>query len=511
MAGTVDTSIYGQIAGPQDPLGALAKVSQIRAMNNSNMQFQQEYRSRLAMGQIMQQAVGPDGQPDYTKAATMAAQNPDAAWMAPDLMNKAVTMQGVSLDNVMKGLDNTRKRLGLYGSAAASILPKGASMTRDDLTNAVSELSGSLHDAGVHDQGTYDGMIQFLAGAPQGGQALYDYVNRAALQAGTAGDTMDRLKGSFQTVDSGDASHMYSFNPQYGGMQYIGSVPKKPSPEQMNDLVDVTDPMTGASHKVPRYLAAPMAQGGGQQLQIPPQGPAPQGGAPTSGPQDGMLEGPGQQPQEPSPAGPQPAPQPSAANVTPQGFPTANVGPLRTGQLKNTADYQQDLNNQVSTINQNIQQIQRLQDLSSKVHTGMFAESRLELGRVLKSLGAPDSVYNGVSNGSLAGSQEIMKYSVPNAMNTLRNSLGSQSRITNMEFGAFQRANPNLETDPDAFNKILAFTHQMMDLKIKEQKGFQTWQQAGRDPTQFQEAWAQQLIKRGLVHPADDYSEYGQK
>lgn len=510
MAGTqVDSSIYSGLSQPQ-PLELMSKLVNIQNNQNTNLAFQQQYKARMAMGHIMQKSVGEDGQPDYTKAATLAAQDPDAAWMAPDLMNKAVTMQGVSLDNVNKAFDNAGKRLKIYGDAAASLVPKGMSMTRADFAGAITNAATSLGEAGLHDKSTTDGLLSVLANAPAGGQGLYNYVMQLANQSNGAKDTLDRTKLTFQTVDSGDATHMYGYNPQFNKMTYIGSIPKKPTPEQLNDLVDQQDPLTGQTHKVPRYLAAPMAQGGGATISMPdngqpassaPAGPQVQGEAPQAvSPQPSAQSPAGLGPAPVAPPGPQAGAQPD--------FPMSKIGPLREEQLKNMGAYQDDLNKQVSTINQNIQSIQQLQGLAGKVHTGMFADERLEGGRLLKALGVPASVYNAVANGNLAASQQITKYAVPNAMNTLRNSLGNQSRITNMEFGSFQRANPNLESDPEAFRKILDFSHRMMYLKQQEQKAYALWQHHGQDPVEFPEAWTNQLVKRGFVHPDDMYHPY---
>lgn len=460
----VDTSMYSRLAPPpRSPLDTMSQMMDIRQKANANAQFQQEFKGRLAMGQIMQQSVDPQtGQPDYSKAAILAAQNPDAAWMSPDLMSKAVQMQGVSLDNLMKNYQNTSKRLELTGNAAASLLPMGDSVTRDDYTKAVTQLVTSAGEAGVSDKAFMDGIINSLATAPQGGPQLQQYLKQVSMQSNGAKDSMDRVQQNFQTVDSGNATHMFGYNPNTGQSIHIGSIAKSPTPQDANALVSVQNP-DGSTTLKPRAQVAPMLPAGS-----------------TPGPQDST--------QAPPPVG--------------------NIGQYRQDQLKAINDYHTGLNNQVGLINSNIQSIQRLQDLAKQAHTGWGANERTEAGQIAKAIGMPSGVYNGIANGSLAASQQLQKYAVPNAMNTLRESLGNQSRITNMEFGAFQRANPNLETDSDAFNKIIGFTKHLMVLKQKEQTAFKVWTDAGKDPVDFPQAWTQQLIKRGFVKGDDSYSPY---
>lgn len=465
MAGTeVDTSIYNKLA-PPNPLDQIAKFQGIRAQANQNLQFQTELRARMAMGKIMQQSVGPDGQPNYTKAATLAAQDPSAAFLAPDLMSKAVQMQGVSLDNVLKQYEVAQKKLELTGNAAASVLPKGDSASRADFVDAISRLSTSLNEAGVADKETYDHLISAMSNAPQGGQQLHEYLRAIAQQANGAKDSMDRLKMELKTVDTGNGTVMMWTNPQTGETKQIGMLAKSPSPSEANALISVQQP-DGTTVLKPRAEVAPML-----------------------------------------PAGSTPGPQ-GSTGYTP---PVASLGPYHSDQLKNIADYQKDLNGQVSAINYNIQNIQQLRGLADKVQTGWGAEERAEMGRMLKAFGAPEKLYNSVANGSLESSQRLMKFATPAAMDTLREHLGNQSRVTNMEFGAFQRANPNLETDPEAFKKILTFTHGLMRLKQQEQKALGIWTSAGKDPTGFPEAWTNQLIKRGIVQANDSYTPYGKK
>lgn len=491
MPQTVDTSMYSTLGGGASPMDTLGKMMQIRSAANANMQFQQEYKARVAMGQVMQQSVGPDGQPDYMKAATLAAQNPDAGWLAPDLMSKAVTMQGVSLDNVLKKFTLVKTQRELEGQAASGLLQKGDAVTHDDAVGAISDLYGKYLANGINDPKVLDGLIQTLGTIPTGGSAIAEWARQHSQYAATAADGLNRVQDELQTYEQGGQTWVGHYNKQTQKLTPIGTLSKTPTPAEVNAPTELAGP-NGEKTLVPRSVAAPMT-GTGQNTGVFSGAPG-QVAPPNVGPVMGGPQVPSAVPQAPGPPGTR--------------GPITDIGPFRQAQLKNVADYQNGLNDQVSTINQNIQAIQKLQDLTGKVHTGMFGEERLEGARFLKAMGLPATVTDKLANGSLEGSQELMKYSVPNAMNTLRNSLGNQSRITNMEFGAFQRANPNLETDPEAMHKILDFTHQLMRLKQQEQAAYGKWTSSGRDPVGFQQAWTGELIKRGYVRSEDSYSPY---
>ena len=144
-----------------------------------------------------------------------------------------------------------------------------------------------------------------------------------------------------------------------------------------------------------------------------------------------------------------------------------------------------------------------MQELSHQVKTGLGANALLDVGRAMKALGFPQSVLDGVANGQLSASQQFAKYSIPNMMGLLKSSIGAQSRILQMEFLAFQKANPNLESDPDAIQKMLGFAQHVTQLKLAEQKGFRKWVNAGRNPSDYQTNWIQHLAKVGELQPEE--------
>lgn len=492
----IDTSIYNKLA-PPDPLEALTKLAQFRSMNNQNLQFQQEYKARMAMGKVMQQAVTPDGQVDYTKAATLAAQDPDAAWLAPDLMSKAVTMQGAQLSNVLSQFDIVNKRNKLYGDAAASLLQYGDGVTRQQVAERISSLATSLTEAGVHDDSLYDGLINFMGSLPASGSEIHQLLQRVSSQSAGAVDSMDRLKGTFQTQDVGGKTHMFSFMPQTGQTKYIGALDKTPTPGERNALVQTVDPTTGQQISQPRQDVAPLYTGGG----------APAGSGMAAPDQQGQGPGPGPMPQAADQQG-QGGNAPLAGGGAPQAAVTG-LGPMRSAQLASAAEHQKQLIEDNRTINDQMQNIEMMQHLAAKVHTGWGAEERMEAARIMKTLNFPQSAVDAVGNGDLAASQALAKYSIPNAMNTLRGAMGTQSRITNMEFGSFLKANPNLETDPKALSQILSFSHKLMRLKQLENKAYTNWINSGQNPTDFEPAWTDRLIKEKLIDPR--YEGYGEQ
>src|SRR5260221_525516 len=105
-------------------LGMMGQVVGIQNAQNQNQLFQQTNRARIQVGQIMQNAIGPDGQPDYDKAAIELSKHPDTALIAPELIKTWAQLKNVNLDNVSKSIDIAQKRAGHLAGIAGSALAK---------------------------------------------------------------------------------------------------------------------------------------------------------------------------------------------------------------------------------------------------------------------------------------------------------------------------------------------------------------------------------------------------
>lgn len=463
--GQVDTSMYGHLGG-QDPIAMLSGIQNLQnarlagqGQAISNAQAQQELRSKLAVGRVTQQATGPDGQINFSKALTLAAQDPDAAFAVPDFAEHAMKLQGVSAENLLKNLDVATKRNEIYGNAAASVLSKGTDITRGkDLAPAISQAYSSLMESGVHDQDTLDGLLKFLGAAPQGGQQLYDYVHRAAQQAAGATDALNRAQENLHPVDTGSAVELYGYNPNQpqAGVRHLGTTPKNLTPGEAIQPVPVTGPE-------------------GVQTYVP----------------QGQLFG---------------ARGAAAAQGVPGAGPTASLGPYGGGRLGMALDTEKQINEDAKSAQTALYNNQKLEQLLHEAKPGWGASERNQLANMLGTMGVSKSITDAIGNGSLASGTEIMKYAVPAAMSAMHSASGS-SRPNQMLEQTFLHAFPNIETNPDAFKHMLEFNKKILKLALSKQQAFARWRSAEgpdgapRNPADFENVWTQALQRNGVIQP----------
>jgi len=120
----IDTSIYGNIQQPQieNPLNALAKVSQVKAMQNQNRladlaygTAQREQESQNALADAYKSAVDPTtGAVDRNKLMTSLAQGGQGAKL-PGIQKQFSEMDAAALTQQKAKLENTSQQLELVG------------------------------------------------------------------------------------------------------------------------------------------------------------------------------------------------------------------------------------------------------------------------------------------------------------------------------------------------------------------------------------------------------------
>lgn len=497
----VDTGIYGNLTPPNpiDQLGKMTSINNAMAQNsliNTNAAVMgQQFRANRAMGPIMQQSVGQDGNVDYDKAVTLMAQNPDTAYLAPEFMMKAFQGKGLQLDNKLKQLDVMGKEQTFFGNTAASLLPKGAGMKRGDVADAMSTLYADMNAAGLGGDGLKDRLIGFMGQLKPDGQPLYDQMQGLAMRSSGAADSLNKVTGSFQVQDLGGQKVIGYTNPINRQFIPIGSLNNSPTPSEMNAPTAITGP-NGEQTTVPRMNALPMYNGGGAQINGAP------GGAPGGAP-------------APPPGGMQAPPAAGSAPPSPPGAITTKLGPETASWLQgrgdNAVQYSKDLQKNVQDIQTQLQVLQRIQDITKNFHPGAGASVLTKMGEAAQAVGMPKTTVDKIANGSLDASQQFSKYTVQNTMNVLRQAIGGQGRLTNLEFEQFLHSNPNIDTDPRAINKILSFSQRLFQIKVAEQRGLSDWVKAGHAPADFPTAWTQKLMQRGILRETkpDDLSSDG--
>src|SRR6185312_4408338 len=226
-------------------------------------------------------------------------------------------------------------------------------------------------------------------------------------------------------------------------------------------------------------LKLPMIGGGGpSMLQAQPQpSPMPQQGAPQARPalpaQLGAVSGMQQPPMAPAQAGGPVLPQ-SAVPLSPkaqQELAAKQVG----GANDEFQKYENSLGSTVSTGRQVLERADQVQELLKKYKTGGFlAPERLQLGVWLNHAGMPNAAKT-IAGGDPAAGQVLEKEFVGGSLAQLRQALttddGTQAGKTNKaEFEAFSKANPNLETDPEAIAKLRDFSKRLYDRGFQEQQ-----------------------------------------
>lgn len=168
-----------------------------------------------------------------------------------------------------------------------------------------------------------------------------------------------------------------------------------------------------------------------------------------------------------------------------------------TDSAGNAAKYRSGLNERVATGQDLMMRIGESEKLLKDFQAGGGEGVRVQLAQVAQAVGAPQNMVDGIARGDLGSAQAFQKIVVSQAMEALKQSMSTTGgtgagRITQAEFQVFQKANPNLELDPRALEKIYGFAKKVHARDFSEQQGFQRWIDAGRDPAKFQPSWASQ-------------------
>jgi hypothetical protein len=144
-------------------------------------------------------------------------------------------------------------------------------------------------------------------------------------------------------------------------------------------------------------------------------------------------------------------------------------------------------------------------DALKNFQAGGGKETRAQIAQVAQGMGMPDKVVNGIAGGDLASMQEFQKLAVTQAMESLKQTLASQSgqagRMTQSEFQQFLKVNPNLSTDPQAIKKLYNFSNRVYQRDLAEQQTFQQYLSQGGNPAGFPAYWAQESTRRGYTNP----------
>ena len=544
MPDQIDTSIYAHQPIDTGATAFNAITNFANAQNavvtaKSNMM---QMRARQAMGPILQGAIGPDGNIDYNKASVAMAGNPDTAWMAPDFINQAIQRQYTQAETVKSNLANATTHYQAMGSAAASLLTKGNSVTSKDVWGPIADLIGS----GVLDMPTAMKFMQHVHDVGDGAP-LATLLQQTAATAQGAAKQIDTVNSGIVHNQTGGGITTTQNVPSAGINTQLGSTPMTPSPSQLGAPLPYLEngkQMTGPQGQI---ISQPSGQpgqytpagGAGPTDQNPITGPANGGGSGGGGnaPANGNpIMGAANGPQTPSQPGPN---TPGGTNASqapaPVGGTRNNAGGVQTGYAPqqaavqaaegtNWTTYRQGLNQTVETGRQTAQYLDESAKAATQFQLGPGTETRAKLAEAIQSMAGTlpgldkataDKWSALVLRGDpkdpavLGAAQEFEKLALGNALNWLRQSVGGQGRLTNLMEQKFTEAYPHLSTTPEGFMKINNMFKRIANITYAEQQAASRYEDLWKQNpdkfplANFQSTWEKELVDRGIVSYAE--------
>lgn len=495
------SSLYGNVVPPQAPggagqlqqgLGALSQMMQVQGAR-------QELVARAAMGPLAQASVNPEtGEMDFNKFATLIAGDPRTAWKAPEILNQLVTRQLTQAQTLKTSLESANEAQKVVGNQFAGLLSLGDNITKANVAEKVAEMRGM--PAGQMVFPSDAAATKFLSSLPADGKPLAQWVRQGALRAAAASNNYDTVLGKWGTIDTGGG--IVQTYDQGGQRTLVPGMDKTMTPEQRNAPNTVYDPVSQSYVIKPRQEIAPTYTGSGQ----PESRPGGAAGVAPPAPGTGGATGEGST--APPGSSPPPAPGPTLAKPGPQAEAEMQA---RGERIKK---YEDGLDQAAAGAKSTLMQLDEAAQAIKQIKTGGGGNVRTEIGSALQALqaagfpGITQEDIDKVSNGNLGASQVFKKIALQLSTTMMTQTLRGGGRFTNLEFANFLAANPNLDTDPRAVQKLLDFAGRMSRLTLEEQSAYQKYQTLNaKNPAQypldqFEPNWNQYLISHKILGAA---------
>lgn len=477
-----ETDFYSTLGQGQKPFNALEMVGNFaQAQNalNQNKLFQLETGARQAIGEIMKNSMTPEGAIDYDKAAIALSTDPRSAFKAPEIINQWINQQNVKAETYNKTLENKIKQMGAYGDAAQGLLQYGDDELLGKTINKVGELVGM----GMLDKDSAMAQITSMTqAAKESPKSLRQYLQGVALQSMGAKEAAEKVYGTVNNIDSGGVTNITATSPMFGTVRSLGTVEKTPTAENMNTLVDVVDPVTKRTIKVPRFQVNKMIGGAGSPANLLT-GADGNGSLPGAGAQGAAGEG------DSEPAAP------------------PNLAALAPGEEKyleqagsKIAEMEENLNKVVESGTGIVQNIGQAREALKNFKPGGGAETFMELSRVAQAFGL-NKLADDLAGGSRAAAQTFQKSIMGVVLPQLKTVMQGLGQMNLAEFESILKANPNIETDPRAMETLIGFVERQVMIAQAKQQGFSRWKTDNRDPLQFEAAWQKALQNKHISKP----------
>lgn len=462
-------------AAPANPLALAGQVLQTQNLLNQNAMFQQQFAAKQRAGQIMASA------PDLESGWQALQTDPQTAPFAGEIVKNARESQLALIK--MQGEQQTQAQSGL---SAATKAMTGAladpSSFRSIMDAQIATMSPSAAQrVGPAIDALQTSLTHGLDGLPPA-QARTVYNQRMIGLLTGSGVTPDEIHAIVGTPTSQDT----------GG----GIVTGVQAPSQLGGGFQ-PGAVTG------KTLAPQVVQGTGSEGQ--PVATVVGGGQGGTNP---LVPGTSTSPSVSRGTASNPLIPPSPPGAVLIG-PSATNSEYLKSRGKDMAQYQQDLDDVVRAGGVAMQTISEAKDALKQFTPGGYSSINAKVGQLAQEFGADPATVDKIANGDIAASQEFQKLMVNTTTSQMRQQMqGMTSHTTQKEFESFLDANPNINTDPKAIDKIFGFWQKMYGRSRTEQSALTEHLKSGGDISEWPSQWQTQMQEKGWT-PSNTESSPG--
>ena len=194
--------------------------------------------------------------------------------------------------------------------------------------------------------------------------------------------------------------------------------------------------------------------------------------------------------------------------------------PLQTPQAQKFVDARaadaakefEGINNRVRTSTQLITNVAEARQALKEFNAGGGTEIRSKIAKMAQAVGMPNNAVDKIAGGNLGAIQEFEKIAAQQAMESLKSSLATDTssggRILQTEFELFRKANPNLDTDPRAIEKVYTFLENQHAKNLREQQESSNYLKKGGDPAEWGVEWSKRLTQPSTVPTVTSQAEF---
>jgi hypothetical protein len=411
----IPLGVKPEVAAPQNPLQTVGAFAQIQNALNQNRLFQQTFAAKKAMG--LMAATTPrlsDGSMNWDALVTRLGSSPYAPF-AGEFVNQIRNMQNTQMEIAAKkqAVETSGFNGGLKIAASAALNGDLAAFEKQKnayLKTQPKEFRDQIGDA-------LDAWWEGTQGAtPQ--ETAYNR-SSAMIAAGLTPEGLGNIVGtpSTRATATGIESGVTLPAALGGGFVAHSFTPKGIAPALV--------PGAGPGGSIGVFPGA----GGGSGAM--PGGASGSGGNPLA---------------------------PQAGSQTQGALPglglTVKQKASAEGLGKVAGDIQTDLANDAKALPRALQQATMMSDALTQFQSGGGAEFRQRVGKMAQAIGAPQSIVDGIANGSLSQTQIFSKVVRPFVIDQLKQSAQGTGRVMASEVESFMKMLDNT-TDPRAAEEII--------------------------------------------------------